>query len=422
VLTQAQRKGVIGGIVAAFVLAIALAVNQTPKHEEYLHTGGEDVAKTPFQALIPAILGFRQLAASLLWVRTDDYFHRGEYRPILKLVKTITLIDPHQIDVYATGAWHMAYNFMDKRLIPEGLKFLEDGVKNNPTIYDLYFESGYTNMDKTKDFPKAIWWYEQAATKKTTEGKLRPMYVDFQLAHGFERAGLIDRATKQWEANLARAESILKEKPNEFAARSNRDVAANNHKMTLWRINDRRDRAQDPVDMRFDFTWKRAVDPKTKKVLPKQILIEGKINALDYSRVRVEFKDKSYDMKLAKYEQDPVTGIDHVMANLSREWESVQVRGGKFKWTLNLDRDPADMGRPPSEIYPLKSDEYELTVEFNPRTQAVFIQDRYGWNGEGLTDARYLHIDRNRMGVVSGKEVPLRYVRKTVTIKRDQIM
>src|SRR5438034_1256709 len=33
---------------------------------------------------------------------------------------------------------------------------VEGGVKNNPTIYDLYFESGYTNMDKTRDFPKAI--------------------------------------------------------------------------------------------------------------------------------------------------------------------------------------------------------------------------------------------------------------------------
>lgn len=407
-LTAAQRKLVTAGAVLSLVAALLLSVDLVPKHQEYIPKGGEDVAQTPFQALVPAILGFRQLAASLLWIRTDDYFHRGEYKPILRLVRLITTIDPHQIDVYATGAWHMAYNFMDKRLIPEGIKFLEEGTRNNPTVYDLFFEAGYTHMDKTKNFPAAIDWYTRAAEKVTTEGKARPMFVDFQLAHAYERAGDIDRTVQQWEANLARAEELLKEKPNEFASRSNRDVALNNLKMTKWRINDRRGREKEPVDLRFDFTWKR--------VEPKKILIEGKINALDYSRVRVEFMDKNYEELLAQ------NGIDWAMENLTREWESVQVRGGKFRWTLNLDRDPADMERPPSDIYPLTSDEYTLTVEFNPRTQAVFIQDRYGWSGEGLTDSRYLVVDESRTGVVEGKPRPLRLVRKTVTIKKDQIL
>lgn len=407
-LTASQRNGIYGGIVVAFVAVILLAVNLGPKHEEYLPKQGSDVAATPFQALVPALLGFRQLAAGLLWVKTDDYFHQGEYRPILRMVKLITTIDPHQIDVYATGAWHMAYNFMDKRLIPEGLLFLQDGVKNNPTIYDLYFESGYTNMDKTKDFPKAIYWYSQAMTKVTTEGKPRPMYVDFQRAHAYERAGDIDECEKQWEANEARSSAILKEKPNEFAAMANHSVAFNNLKMTRWRINDRRNLAQDPADMRFDWKWTR--------VAPRKLLIEGKINALDYSRVLVGIKDKNYDELLAK------NGIDWGLVNLTREWESVQVRGGKFRWTLNLDRDPGDMGRKPSEVYPLKSAEYELTVEFNPRTQAVFIQDRYGWSGEGLTDKNYMVTDPSRAGVLHGKKIPLRLVRKTVILKKEQIV
>jgi hypothetical protein len=275
-------------------------------------------------------------------------------------------------------------------------------------VYDLFFEAGYTHMDKTKNFPAAIDWYTQAAEKVTTEGKPRPMYVDFQKAHAYERAGDIDRTLEQWEESLQRAEQILKEKPNEFASRANHDVAFNNLKMTKWRINDRRDLAQEPVDLRFDFTWTR--------VAPRKILIEGKANALDFSRVRVEFMDADYETLLAQ------NGIDWCMANLTREWESVQVRGGKFRWTLDLNRDPADMGRSPSEIYPLKSDAYTLTVEFNPRTQAVFIQDRYGWSGEGLTDARYLVTDESHMGVIDGKPRPLRLVRKTVTVKKEQVL
>ena len=80
------------------------------------------------------------------------------------------------------------------------------------------------------------------------------------------------------------------------------------------------------------------------------------------------------------------------------------------------------MGRPPSEIYPLASDEYELSVMFNPRLQAVFIQDRYGWSGEGLTDKHNLKIDWERAGVVEGKRVPLRYVEKVVTLKKSDVM
>lgn len=405
-LNAAQRLGVKVGVVVSLLVALLLAIDLAPKHREYM--GKEDASAQPFQALVPAILGFRQLAASLLWVRTDDYFHRGEYKPILRLVKLITTIDPHQIDVYATGAWHMAYNFMDKRLIPEGIKFLAEGTKNNPTVYDLFFEAGYTNMDKTKDYFAAIDWYSQAITKMTTEGKDRPMYVDFQRGHAFERAGDLDRALAQWEANLKRAEAIRKEKPKEFASQANHDVAFNNLKMTKWRINDRKDLASEPVNLRFDYT--------VTRVAARKLLIEGKINALDYSRVRVEFKDKDYEALLAK------NGIDWCMANLTREWESVQVRGGKFRWTLDLNKDPADMGRLPSEIYPVKSEEFELTVEFNPRTQAVFIQDRYGWSGEGLTDSRYLVTDDTRTGVIDGKPRPLRFVRKSVMLRKAQVL
>src|SRR5687768_11192499 len=106
-LTAAQRLWVKVGVVLCLAVALLLAVDLAPKHEEY----SPRAENTPIGALVPAMLGVRQLAASLLWIRTDDYFHRGEYKPILRLVKLITTIDPHQIDVYATGAWHMAYNF-----------------------------------------------------------------------------------------------------------------------------------------------------------------------------------------------------------------------------------------------------------------------------------------------------------------------
>jgi len=408
-LSSKQRQGVYIAIVVLFLASVLMAQDVGQKHHEYLPPPTEQhgLSTTPFQALVPAILGTREIMASLLWIRTDDYFHRGEYRPIIRLVKLITTIDPHQIDVYATGAWHMSYNFMDKRLIREGIDFLKGGVENNPNIYDLYFESGYTHMDKTHDFPAAINWYEQALTKKTTEGKPAPMYVGFQLAHAYEKAGYIDKAVQQWQANLDRANEQYSKNEKDFGAMQNRGVAMNNLKMTKWRIGDRRDNATDQADTQLDFT--------VKKLGPRRLLVEGTINVLDLARVLVTIRDKNWRQWEDK-------DIDTRLANETLEWDSVQVKGGKFRREVKLNVDPADMGRAPEEIYPLKSDEYELSVQFNPRLQAVFIQDRYGWNGEGLTDKNYLKIDPERSGIIDGKRTPLRYVEKVVTLKKSDIM
>jgi hypothetical protein len=407
-LTSKQRQFVYIGIVVLFLVSVVMAADLGQKHHEYLPPPEEGkLAQTPFQALVPAILGTREIMASLLWIRTDDYFHRGEYRPIIRLVKLITTIDPHQIDVYATGAWHMSYNFMDKRLIREGLEFLADGVKNNPNIYDLWFEAGYQHMDKTHNFPEAIKWYKQALTKKTTEGKPAPMYVGFQLAHAFEKSGDIDDAVKQWTWNLERADEAFAKNQRDFGTMQNRGVAMNNLKMTKWRIGDRRDNASDQADTQLDF--------KVTKLGPRRLLVEGNINVLDLSRVLVTIRDKNWQQWEGK-------DIDTRLANETLEWDSVQVKGGHFRRELKLNADPADMGRDPAEIYPLKSDEYELSVEFNPRLQAVFIQDRYGWNGEGLTDKNYLKTDMERAGVIEGKKVPLRYVEKIVTLKKSDIL
>jgi hypothetical protein len=449
-----SRNTIIAAMVALFALSVVMANNLAVKHQDYMQTPD---TKTPFQALAPALLGFREVAASLLWVKTDDYFHRGEYEPILRLVRLITVIDPHQIDVYTTGAWHMSYNFMDKRLIKTGLEFLEGWVKNNPNIYDLYFESGYTNMDKTRDFPKAIYWYREASVRGTTDGKPQPpMFTWFQLAHAHERAGDIDGAIKQWQINVERgvkevreksgekgptphmdaavakvlalgrqgdgvpeeawgqalrdlegAANELKSKTKDFTRETNLDVAVKNLYLTIWRMAHRRHLGDQPLPA--------SMDVKITKLAPRKLRIEGTCNVLDLSRVTVVFRDKNW-------EQLDKLPDDERMKQLTMEWDNPSVKESHFKWDLNLDRDPADMGRDPKTIYPLASDEYEVTVTFNPRTQAPFIQDVYGWSGEGVTDPKLLVIDPTRAGTVDGKSVPLRLIQKRIILKRSDVV
>src|SRR5688572_6777307 len=58
-------------------------------------------------------LGLQQAVAGALWVRADEFFHEGDYDAILPIVRMVTWLDPHALDVYITGAWHLAYNFTD---------------------------------------------------------------------------------------------------------------------------------------------------------------------------------------------------------------------------------------------------------------------------------------------------------------------
>src|SRR5215467_15037589 len=77
-------------------------------------------------------LGLQQAVAGALWVRADEFFHEGDYDAILPIVRMVTWLDPHQLDVYITGGWHLAYNFTDssersdRRYIPAALKLLEE--------------------------------------------------------------------------------------------------------------------------------------------------------------------------------------------------------------------------------------------------------------------------------------------------------
>lgn len=457
------------------ILSNALA----PGHIEYLKAGqavrpgvasDQETAKsvmrdTPFQALVPTLFGVREVMAALMWVQADSYFHRGEYRPIIRMVKQITAIDPHQLDVYATGAWHMAYNFMDKRLIEDGVKFLEEGSKNNQTVYDLFFELGYMHYDKTKDFPQAVAAYRESTKRGTTTGKTTPpSYVRHQLAHALEKMGDIDQCLQQWEDNLKLGRELLEKKDEKDAGAAGVNLSAARHNLyiTARRRNERlaavaeraknaaeakrlweanvaladewlkefpghqdvskdRQTAINNVERLAAGTLRPAVltnldfDFTVTRIAPRKLEIVGTLDVLNLSRVNLRFQDKNY----AERSKD----FDFKMQNCTLEWDNVPVNKGQFKWTLNLDRDPAEMERAPSEIYPLKADEYELTLTYNPRYQAAFIQDVYGWNGEGLTAKKeYLNEDASRAGVIDGKKIPLRTVSRTVVLKRDDIV
>src|SRR2546423_12845169 len=155
------------------VIATQKAIDPT---SELIHKGEKNsVMGLSNEFILGPALGLQQAVAGALWVRADEFFHEGDYDAILPLVRMVTWLDPHQLDVYITGAWHLSYNFTDanersdRRYIPAAQKLLEEGFANNPDLYDIPFELGWEHIDKIKNYPRAEHWFRIATVKKGTD-------------------------------------------------------------------------------------------------------------------------------------------------------------------------------------------------------------------------------------------------------------
>jgi len=406
--TLSSRQKTIVIILLVCLIPLVMGIQRAIDPDRPTFRGGGGVpspAEGVSAGLIGAVLsGFREVVAGLLWVKTDDFFHEGRYSAMVPLCYVIVFLDPHQIDVFATGAWHFAYNFTDKnelsdrRFIPTAVSFLERGVEANATVYDLYAEMGWMYFDKIKDYAKAIEWYQKARQFPN-----HPSTVDRNLAHAYEKAGLLDKAIETWREVVKDAEAKYKEaqasakKDNENLYRLGVDlgVARHNLEITLIRKILRKDLAKKPMKVNLQVTW--------KKIKPRVIRVEGKANLPEASRLDILLKDKTY-------EEDMNKSFAWRIDNSTIYVNSVQIRPNKtFSVDIEMDKD--------LQMYPLQSDRYVLEVSFNPRTAPVQVQDFTGWNGEGITD------DPKRVEIVNRPPgLPYKRIVLRVDLKKSDIV
>lgn len=262
-MQDSKRRMLMGLLAALFACAIGLQINISPVHKRIVDRemiiGGESSAgnvmvELPGQFIIASFTGFRQVIAGALWVRADDFFHRGEYQAIVPLVRMVTWLDPHNIDVFTTGAWHLDYNFVDeanslsdKRYIPASVALMREGIRNNPKIWDLYFELGWTHYArKLMDDEKALECIQEACKRdsvdpNTGEKQARPEFVDRMLAHQLEKVGRFDDAIAQWEVSkqaIRKAMAANKKKPGSggYADETSIELCNRNLSLLLLRL------------------------------------------------------------------------------------------------------------------------------------------------------------------------------------------
>jgi hypothetical protein len=444
-MSRNARTGIFALGLALLVAISLLQSDIDPKRRKIVEPFGAKQTQLIFQLPGPYILatftGMRETVAGLLWVRCDEFFHQGNYEAIMPLVRLITWLDPHYMDVYKTGAWHLDFNICDssersdRRYIPPALALLAEGVKNNPETYDLPFELGFTHYNlKIRDFKKSVEWLKKASTLPDLNPETQqiyeryPLVVKRMLAHEYEKFGDIQGAKTEWVKVIADTKKLIKERPSDELTQRDLIIAQSNYDMLLWREAHRKWDIVPTIDTNFQARWVK----KKSKVME----ISGTVNLIskaDYlalnplasaqersesTRVRTDALKKSEDPNWANGAR-----VDIVLSDLDYKPETlkefswnipkdttvmvdmVRTVNGKFETEVDLSKDP--------QMYSLKSKKYKLTITIDPRQCPDYMQDRIGWHGESITDKNCLDT----------KTIPgVRMLRKEWIIDRKDII
>ncbi|MCL5674634.1 MAG: hypothetical protein M1501_02665 [Candidatus Omnitrophica bacterium] len=158
----------------------------------------------PGEAGDMVLAGFKGIAADLLWINVENYWHTGQHFKMIPLFNMVTYLQPHWILAWSLGGWHMAYNVAaDVKTVQgkyywyqQGVQYLKRGVSYNPNKYDLYFELGWTYYNKGLDYSNSVRFLKQAVMYPC------PSYVRDVLAHAYEKNGEINKAMEEWQKLL----------------------------------------------------------------------------------------------------------------------------------------------------------------------------------------------------------------------------
>lgn len=363
--------------------------NYAPKNTEMV--SGLD----PTQ-MLAAVAGFRELVAGILWVRADSFFDTGNYDAVLPLIRLVTWLDPHQIDVFTTGMWHIGYNFTDeesrsdRRYLSAAIALGKEGARQNPETYELFFETGWIWFHKIDDsYGEAVKWFTDANEREDMLPARRNL-----LANALFRDGQIDKALEHYEKMLEAAEERLKDS-QAYQGTQQRDTVESNMDNTIVRMvqrgyfaakrNDGSASSQQyDVNPPFDvgFTVRATVEG------PKVIRFEGTWNVKPVgTRVRVVLRDADFPNAIpagANWDMTDAVNLDPD-PKLTFMQDQLFVRNQRFNRKVDMSKDPT--------MYPFQGQKYLIEFYYNPRSAPAHIQDKFGYNGEGMTDKNYLSKD-----------------------------
>ncbi len=412
-LKTAQLWGLVAGLAIVQGLVHEAVVFPLWKKNYAVRTDLGNGGLSPDQLLL-AFAGFRELIAGILWVRADSFFDDGNFDAILPIIRLVTILDPHQIDVYSTGMWHIAYNFTDegsrsdRRYVPSAVALGIEGANNNPNTYELFYETGWLYFHKIEDdYPEAVKWFEEAMKRPDVITARRNI-----LNAAYQHNGQIDKAADYLYNLLQESEKRVKS-GRDFMASTNRDTIENNYDNLLVRMAQRGYFAKKGGYYQdWDYDTKPPFDvgfsAEVSVVEPKVIRVEGTWNVLPVgTRIRIVLRDENFPHAVPagmQWYQGPAINLDPPKDETFMQ-EQLFVKNQRFDRKIDMSRDPL--------MYPFAQDKYIVEFYYNPRQAPAYIQDKFGWSGEGMTDRNFLNNDvRPGMNVIY----------TTMEFTRDQLL
>jgi tetratricopeptide (TPR) repeat protein len=160
-----MKRRLIELLVAFAALAVLYQVSRSVEHISTRNLQLETLYLPSGSFLKCASLGYRNLAADVLWTRTVQYYGgywMGENDLALfkHLITVITDLDPQFVFAYLFGALIIAE---DLGHFDEGVAFLEKGMWANPTDWWLPFEIGFLHYVHARDFEEAMRYFRLAS-------------------------------------------------------------------------------------------------------------------------------------------------------------------------------------------------------------------------------------------------------------------
>jgi len=133
------------------------------QHEDGEHEDGEDFMGKPRNWVDAFGRNFK--------ITRHTHLEHGHEREILPWLKLSAEMDPHLIDTYTVAAYWLA-NHLHK--VPEAEEFLREGLRENPSSYEILFALGRIYYNNNHDASRArnVWeaalrrWREQETSKK----------------------------------------------------------------------------------------------------------------------------------------------------------------------------------------------------------------------------------------------------------------
>ncbi|MFP4496660.1 MAG: tetratricopeptide repeat protein [Vulcanimicrobiota bacterium] len=198
-------------IVVLFALSVNMSTHLAQAKSEYF---SENLDRSIGTQIMGQFLGeLRTILAAYLKIRADLYHHERQKNvywandPVtLPLHRLVTSLDPHQVEAYDFGGYHLAINFKKYK---EGIEFINEGLKYNPNSFKLNHTLGeiYYVME---DWDKALNHYTKAmnlAHKKT------------EMANSLRRIVWVLRKEKRYDEALEYARMWEKMDPTDRIVR-----------------------------------------------------------------------------------------------------------------------------------------------------------------------------------------------------------